>query len=50
MPFGPIADDGSPVEVYLLLPPLGEAEMVPAPLPEGSEVLELGCGTGRVMW
>ncbi|MEV8441013.1 class I SAM-dependent methyltransferase [Actinosynnema sp. NPDC051121] len=42
------APDGSPVEVYALIPPLGEAEIVHGALPAGAEVLELGCGTGRV--
>ncbi|MEU4739575.1 class I SAM-dependent methyltransferase [Actinosynnema sp. NPDC023658] len=42
------APDGSPVEVYALLPPLGEAETVHGALPPGADVLDLGCGTGRV--
>lgn len=42
------APDGSPVEVYTLLPPLGEAEIVHGVLPAGAGVLELGCGTGRI--
>ncbi|MFD7654439.1 class I SAM-dependent methyltransferase [Actinosynnema sp. NPDC059797] len=42
------AADGSPVEVYTLLPPLGEAELVHGVLPPGAGVLDLGCGTGRV--
>ncbi|TQM82882.1 methyltransferase family protein [Saccharothrix saharensis] len=42
------APDGSPVEVYALLPPLGEAEVVHGVLPDGADVLDLGCGTGRV--
>jgi SAM-dependent methyltransferase len=43
-----VAPDGSPVDLYLLLPPRGEAELVHAALPPGAEVLELGCGVGRV--
>lgn len=42
------APDGSPVEVYALIPPLGEAEIVHGALPPGADVLDLGCGTGRV--
>ncbi|TNC26150.1 class I SAM-dependent methyltransferase [Amycolatopsis alkalitolerans] len=40
--------DGSPVEVYRLLPPAGEAEIVHAAIPAGAAVLDLGCGTGRI--
>ena len=42
------APDGSPVEVYELLPELGEGEIVASALPPGASVLELGCGVGRV--
>jgi SAM-dependent methyltransferase len=45
---GEVTPDGSPVEVYRRLPPLGEAELISAALPHGAEILELGCGTGRV--
>jgi SAM-dependent methyltransferase len=40
--------DGCWVEVYRLLPPAGEAEIVHAAVPPGAEVLDLGCGTGRI--
>jgi SAM-dependent methyltransferase len=43
-----IARDGSPVELYLRLPPRGEAELVHDAIPAGAEILELGCGVGRV--
>jgi SAM-dependent methyltransferase len=43
-----VAPDGSPVEVYRRLPPLGEPELVSAVLPAGCEILELGCGAGRL--
>lgn len=43
-----VAPDGSPVEVYRRLPPLGEPELVSAALPSGCEILELGCGAGRL--
>lgn len=43
-----IAPDGSPVEVYRLLPDLGQAAIVHAAVPAGASILELGCGTGRV--
>ncbi len=42
------APDGSPVEVYRMLPDLGEARIVHAAIPAGASVLELGCGAGRV--
>jgi SAM-dependent methyltransferase len=43
-----VAPDGSPVDLYLLLPPRGEAELVHETIPAGAEVLDLGCGVGRV--
>ena len=43
-----VAPDGTPVDLYLMLPPGGEAEIVDAAVPEGAEILELGCGPGRV--
>ncbi|HEY7207857.1 MAG TPA: class I SAM-dependent methyltransferase [Gaiellaceae bacterium] len=42
------APDGSPVDLYALLPERGEGEIVSRVAPAGSEVLELGCGTGRI--
>jgi 2-polyprenyl-3-methyl-5-hydroxy-6-metoxy-1,4-benzoquinol methylase len=45
---GPVAEDGSPVELYARLPTFGEPELVHAALPEGAEILELGCGAGRM--
>jgi SAM-dependent methyltransferase len=46
---GPITADGCAVEFYTLLPPDGEAEIVHAAVPPGASVLELGCGTGRIL-
>ena len=43
-----VTADGSPVDVYLLLPPDGEAEIVHAAIPPGASILELGSGAGRV--
>jgi len=43
-----VAPDGSPVELYLKLPPRGEAELVHQNIPAGAEILELGSGVGRV--
>ncbi|MFC0429763.1 class I SAM-dependent methyltransferase [Kutzneria buriramensis] len=40
--------DGSPVELYALLPDFGEAALVHASTPAGGSVLELGAGAGRV--
>lgn len=45
---GPVAGDGSPVEVYLRIPHQGEADAVHEMVEPGSQVLELGCGVGRV--
>jgi SAM-dependent methyltransferase len=42
------APDGSPVEMYKLLPTFGEPELIHASIPAGAAVLELGCGTGRI--
>lgn len=42
------ADDGSPIEVYELLPERGEGELVSRAVPAGGSILELGCGTGRM--
>ena len=47
-PSGPVAPDGSPVELYLMLPSFGEPEIVHAAIPAGAAVLELGCGVGRM--
>ena len=40
------ARDGSPVELYLRLPPRGEAELVHDAIGDDVEILELGCGVG----
>ena len=40
--------DGSPVDLYRLLPALGEPEQVHDAIAPGAEVLELGCGVGRI--
>ena len=45
---GQVTADGCHVEVYLLLPPNGEAEIVHAAVPPGASILELGSGSGRV--
>jgi SAM-dependent methyltransferase len=36
------------VELYSLLPPMGEPEVVHAAVPPGARILELGAGAGRV--
>jgi SAM-dependent methyltransferase len=43
-----VTPDGSPVEIYLALPGVAEAELVASALPASASILELGCGTGRV--
>jgi SAM-dependent methyltransferase len=45
---GVITPDGCAVELYRLLPPMGEPEIVHAAIPAGAAVLELGAGAGRV--
>jgi SAM-dependent methyltransferase len=45
---GAITADGCAVEVYRLLPPLGEAELISAAVPAAASVLDLGCGVGRI--
>jgi 2-polyprenyl-3-methyl-5-hydroxy-6-metoxy-1,4-benzoquinol methylase len=42
------APDGSPVEMYKLLPTFGEPELIHGAIRAGAAVLELGCGTGRI--
>jgi SAM-dependent methyltransferase len=42
------APDGSPVELYALLPEMGEGDIVARVVPAGASILELGCGAGRV--
>jgi len=46
---GVITNDGCAVELYARLPAFGEAEIVHAAVPPGASVLELGCGTGRIL-
>lgn len=46
---GEITPDGCAVEFYALLPPMGEPEVVDAAVPEDASILELGCGTGRIL-
>lgn len=46
---GAITNDGCAVEFYALLPTFGEPEIVQGAIPEGASILELGCGTGRIL-
>jgi SAM-dependent methyltransferase len=43
-----VASDGSPVELYALLPEMGEGERIARAVPAGGSILELGCGAGRI--
>lgn len=43
-----VAPDGSPVELYAVLPERGEGALVEAALAPPASLLELGCGAGRV--
>ncbi len=45
---GAITDDGCSVDLYALLVPRGEAELIHGAVPDRAGVLELGCGTGRI--
>jgi SAM-dependent methyltransferase len=45
---GTITPDGCSVELYSLLQPMGEPEVVHAAVPAGASILELGAGAGRV--
>jgi SAM-dependent methyltransferase len=45
---GAITPDGCSVELYALLPPMGEPEVVHAAVPAGATILELGAGAGRI--
>jgi SAM-dependent methyltransferase len=45
---GTITDDGCAVDLYLLLQPRGEAELIHDAVAPGASILELGCGTGRI--
>jgi SAM-dependent methyltransferase len=43
-----VAPDGSPVAVYLTLPGADEATLIHGAIRPSAEILELGCGVGRV--
>jgi SAM-dependent methyltransferase len=45
---GAVTRDGCPVDLYTLLPPTGEPAIVHAAVPPGAEILDLGCGAGRL--
>jgi len=39
---------GSQADLYLLLPDVGESDLIHQSVPDGASILELGCGTGRM--
>ena len=45
---GAITADGCPVDLYTLLPEMGEAQIVHSAVSDEASVLDLGCGTGRI--
>jgi SAM-dependent methyltransferase len=45
---GVITPDGCSVDLYALLEPMGEPEIVHAAVPPGASILELGAGAGRM--
>jgi SAM-dependent methyltransferase len=46
---GEFTSDGCAVEFYALLPVGDEPSIVHSGVPEGASILELGCGTGRIL-
>ena len=45
---GVITPDGCAVDLYRVLPAMGEPEIVHGAIPAGAGILELGAGAGRV--
>ena len=45
---GPLAPDGSPVELFALLPPGPVPALISGAVRPGGDILELGCGAGRM--
>src|SRR2546423_34214 len=43
-----VRDPGAPVDLYRLLEATGEPELIDREIPENAEILELGCGSGRI--
>jgi SAM-dependent methyltransferase len=43
-----VKDPGAPVDLYRLLEAAGEPELIDREIPEDAEILELGCGSGRI--
>src|SRR5207244_10993605 len=43
-----VRDPGAPVDLYRLLEAAGEPELIDREIPENAEILELGCGSGRI--
>jgi SAM-dependent methyltransferase len=43
-----VRDPGAPVDLYRLLEAADEPELIDREVPEGAEILELGCGSGRI--
>lgn len=41
-------DPGAPLDLYQLLQPAGEPELIHREVPTDSDILDLGCGTGRI--
>ena len=41
-------DAGAPVDLYRLLEATDEPELIDREIPENAEILELGCGSGRI--
>ncbi len=41
-------DPGAPLDLYRILEPADEPELIHREAPEGAAILDLGCGTGRI--
>lgn len=41
-------DPGAPLDLYRILDPAGEPELIHREAPENATILDLGCGTGRI--
>jgi SAM-dependent methyltransferase len=46
---GELTPDGCAVDLYALLKPRDEPSVIHPALPPGGSILELGCGTGRIL-